>query len=471
MLLLPIDLNIFPRTRGVYIVGGSVRDLLCGRKPIDYDLAVRDHAEAFAGQFAVRIAGHVVEFGKPGLSIRRVIGGGLIFDIMPVNGASIEADLGRRDFTINAMALELSSGKLIDPNNGRNDLAAKTIRMVSPAAFEADPVRLVRAYRMAAAFESAIEPATQAAIARYANLIDRSASERIREELFKILHTAASHSQLAGMARSGLLFAILPELHPLKADRPSGPQPCDLFTQTLAAYCYLENCMNSQAAVSEAKKNRYFPDADSTRAVLIKWAALFHKIGRLRSRQSEAEGPPDHDDDAPDSAFLARQICQRLKFSKRQSDRISLLVRLHRRPLALFRRHQKNEDIERQFIRLFMEFNDALPDILLLGLAEYCGSRRAGDQAGIDFNEFIAARLRQYNQVLRPRAQLPAAVTGRDLMRHFGLKPSAAFKHILLRLEEERLAGCITSRRQAFEMVRKLLSGSPQEDPGRGQNL
>jgi tRNA nucleotidyltransferase/poly(A) polymerase len=376
---------------------------------------------------------------------------------MPVNGASIEADLGRRDFTINAMALELSSGNLIDPNKGRKDLAAKKIRMVSPEAFEADPVRLVRAYRMAAAFESAIEPATQAAIARRADLINKSACERIREELFKILHTAASHSQLAGMARSRLLFAIFPELEPLKTDRAADPQLRDLFTQTLSAYSYLENFINSQAAVPEAEANRFFPEADSSRAVLIKWAVLFHKIGRLRSREIEAEGTPDHDDNAPGSAFLARQICQRLKFSRRQSDHISLLVRLHRRPLALFRQHQQTGAIDREFIRLFMEFNDAVPDILLLGLAEFCGTRRPGDRAAADFNEFVAARIRQYNLVLRPRSQLPPPVTGRDLMRHFGMKPSAEFKYILLRLEEERLAGCITTRRQAFEVVRHLL--------------
>ncbi len=127
-------------------------------------------------------AGHVVEFGKHGHTVLRVVLADYYFDITPLNGASIEDDLQRRDFTINALALEVSTGKLIDPAGGQQDLAAKKIRMVNRDVFRKDPVRLIRAYRMAATFDFIIDKDTEAAISQDADLIRKSAAERIREE-------------------------------------------------------------------------------------------------------------------------------------------------------------------------------------------------------------------------------------------------------------------------------------------------
>ena len=191
-MILPIDTNVFPWKKGVYLVGGSIRDLLCGRTPIDYDLVVTNDPAGFARELASSTAGHVVEFGKHGHTVLRVILADYYFDITPLNGASIEDDLQRRDFTINALALEVSTGKLIDPAGGQQDLAAKKIRMVNRDVFRKDPVRLIRAYRMAATFDFIIDKDTEAAISLDADLIRSSAAERIREELFKILKSTGS---------------------------------------------------------------------------------------------------------------------------------------------------------------------------------------------------------------------------------------------------------------------------------------
>ena len=130
---------------------------------------------------------------------------------MPVNGTSIEDDLRRRDFTINAMALNVSTGTLIDRLGGQQDLAAKKVRMVSGDVFRKDPVRLIRAFRLSAEFEFTIEADTKATIRRDANLIKKSAGERIREEFFKILKQNNSYNVLSGMAHSGLMFFVIPE--------------------------------------------------------------------------------------------------------------------------------------------------------------------------------------------------------------------------------------------------------------------
>ena len=216
ILKLPFDTNIFPFNTGVYVVGGSVRDLLAGRMPHDYDLVVHQDWTNFASRLTAATGGHIVEFGKQDQKMLRVVTKDRFFDIMPVNGSSIENDLGLRDFTINAMALDVSTGNLIDPIGGQKDLAAKKVRMVSREVFRKDPVRLIRAYRMAANFDLSIDKNTRAAIAADANLIQESAGERIREELYKILQCPQSHVYLSMMDQSGLLLHIFPKFLKLK---------------------------------------------------------------------------------------------------------------------------------------------------------------------------------------------------------------------------------------------------------------
>ncbi|MCK5203391.1 MAG: hypothetical protein KAR15_05950, partial [Desulfobacterales bacterium] len=113
--MIQIDTKIFPETPGAFIVGGSIRDMLCGRSPIDYDVAVLGDPVKFARQIESSTNGHRIEIGKPGRMIIRVVSEKNIIDISKTKEASIEKDLQARDFTINAMAYDLSSHRLIDP--------------------------------------------------------------------------------------------------------------------------------------------------------------------------------------------------------------------------------------------------------------------------------------------------------------------------------------------------------------------
>jgi tRNA nucleotidyltransferase/poly(A) polymerase len=156
-----IDTKIFPKSRGAYIVGGAIRDMLCDRTPLDYDIAVLADPDAFARQVARNTNGRLVEIGKPGQEIIRVVAKETMIDISKVKGKSIDADLRARDYSINAMAYDLFSNQLIDPLGGRSDLAHKTIRMVSKGIFNQDPLRLLRAFRMAAVLQFKIESHTK----------------------------------------------------------------------------------------------------------------------------------------------------------------------------------------------------------------------------------------------------------------------------------------------------------------------
>ena len=462
-MILPIDTKIFPQQEGVYIVGGSIRDLLCARTPEDYDIAVAQDPVRFARSLAASAAGHVVELGKHGHTMLRVVTRDNFFDIMPVNGQTIESDLHQRDFTINAMALEVSSGRLLDPAGGRRDLAAKKVRMVAGDIFRQDPVRLIRAYRMAACLGFTIDKNTEAAISCDAELIRNAAGERIREELFKILKSAQSHVQLTRMAHSGLLFSLFPELLQLKKCGLNGKQPVSFFEQTLDACNHLEKLLDSRDLNLSESADQLFEDIDADRAVLLKWSVLLHNIGRPAARTVTVAGTHHFYGHAARSAAMARDICRNLRFSRRQSETIEFIIRHHLRPLFLFKARQKKVAVDRAFIRFFMKCGNCTPDILLHALAGYMGRQAAGDPAIASFSEFVSAGIDKFYAVLQPRALQPPPINGNDLIKEFGLIPSSAFKEILKYIAEEHLARHNLTREQALDLVAKLLGKEPSK--------
>ena len=159
--MIQFNKNILPRLKGVYVIGGSVRDLLLGRIPTDYDIAVTGNPEQYAKKLIAKSDGHLVRLGKPGRMIIRVISGDMIFDITSLNGTSIKENLNERDFTINAIAYDLYSEEIIDCLGGLQDLANKKVRMVSREIFKKDPARLIRAYRIGACLISKSKPKQQ----------------------------------------------------------------------------------------------------------------------------------------------------------------------------------------------------------------------------------------------------------------------------------------------------------------------
>lgn len=162
-----------------YIVGGAIRDLLLGREPLDADVACDDPLAA-----ARAVSGRVIRLGaEEHLRAYRVVLPGHVYDFAELLDHDIDRDLARRDFTVNAMAVDLAGGALLDPHGGRRDIELRAVRMVSPANFDDDPLRMLKAVRMAVRYDFEIEPATLDAIRARAPRIQESARERVTYEL------------------------------------------------------------------------------------------------------------------------------------------------------------------------------------------------------------------------------------------------------------------------------------------------
>jgi len=135
---------------GAYLVGGSVRDHILKRPPNDHDIVISGNAGAFAQKVAAGYGRRVIEIGKGEETVYRVVAEKQVYDFSSMKGASIEDDLRRRDFTINAMGYDLKSERLIDPVGGGRDLESKTIRLVSNDALNSDPLRMQRTHKRGA---------------------------------------------------------------------------------------------------------------------------------------------------------------------------------------------------------------------------------------------------------------------------------------------------------------------------------
>ena len=334
MIDFPINTKLFSDSSDIYIVGGSLRNHLLNKPIFDYDIVVSANTEVYIHKLASDLQGRVVKIGKSNQGIIRIVTPKCIFDILPLNGQSIEEDLGKRDFTINAMAYHLSSGKIIDIFGGMQDLKDKKIRMVSRQAFRNDPIRLLRAYRMAATFGFKITKETAAMIEKEAGRIRYSAGERIREELIKIMQTEKSHLQIGQMAENRLLFELVPELKALRACTQNEHHSRDVFSHTLSAYDYLEQGLNTL--------NRDFPEWShhiiqscwGKRTALLKWAMLLHDVGKPAVQTKDLNGRIHFYHHSQKGAEIAKKINDSIRLSKMENRFIDTIIRHHTRPLS-----------------------------------------------------------------------------------------------------------------------------------------
>jgi poly(A) polymerase len=456
--MINIPPHIFPNTPGAYLVGGSIRDFLLGNQPIDYDVVVSNSAEKYAHQVASNLNGRVVQIGKPGQTVVRVVSKGTIVDISPLNGKNIVEDLHNRDFTINAMAYDLANNTLLDHVDGQSDLVKKTIRMLSPRAFVKDPLRLLRAYRLATCLNFNIEPLTASVIEQNADLIQRSAGERIRDELFKMMAAKSSRASVSQMAENGLIMRIFPELE-MRFKANADTSGCRLsMERILDAYGRLEILLKNPFQILPHTLESLFDRLDKGTAALLKFSMLWHDIGVPPDHPDRLSGESTAQQYAIDSAETAKHICKRLKFSNRHTDYIILTIQNQSRPFALNAAFQRQQLPRKSMVRFFIDCRNQTPEVMLHALARCHGEGSKKNPEARAFVNFAVHLLgREYPRYLAKTATGPL-IKGHDLIHELGMKPSPVFKRVLDFVEEERLSRSEMNRAEALDLARNRIA-------------
>ncbi len=449
-----INLDFLPDCiDGVYLVGGTIRDLLAGHTPADIDLVVDGDITRTAAKIAAKIGGRVIDLGKKGFAVLRVASPDATIDITPLAHPSIEADLLQRDFTINAMAYDVKAKRLVDCTGGRADMQRKIIRMVSPAAFERDPARLVRAYRMAAVFQFSISAETQETIGNNRHLVTSVSGERVRAELFKIFNAVDSAPVMMRMAASGLLTSIFPELHPAIGCTQNRHHQFDVFDHSLRAYEELETLLSGFGARFPNLARLTDPADLSDHTAILKYAALLHDVGKPATRRVDEHGRVHFFGHAAKSADIATGISHRLRLSKKQREVSDSVIRNHIRPLFLFLASEKGTLSRRGMVRFFRRCDGLTLPIIVHTMADIVA--KADTLGGGDgrFITFCDHLFDTYIDTINRQAAVPPLINGHDLITVFGLSPSPRFKHILNLVNERRLCGELNNRDQALEWV------------------
>jgi putative nucleotidyltransferase with HDIG domain len=331
------------------------------------------------------------------------------FEVKYDASLNIEDDLVRRDFTINAMALELGTNEIIDPLRGQKDLNDHLIRMVYPESFEDDPLRMLRAVAFAARFEFDIEESTFAAMKRHAALIETVSAERIADELRKLLERAERPSvAFRLMEQTGLLEHFLPELHDcVSVDQPGGYHAYDVFEHTLRT---VDAC---------PKRFR------------VRLAALFHDINKPQTKREvdrDGETGATFYGHEMIGARTAKQIMKRLRFSNELIRQISILVERH-----MFTTDVSDKGMRRLIRRVGIPL---IFDLLDLRRADVVAQGMGGTTEDVD--EFEAAIRAELDR--RPPFSLrDLALDGGDLMRILSIDPGPKVGEILNYLLERVL--------------------------------
>ena len=460
-----------------YLVGGSVRDWLLSAKPgQDIDIAVSGDPEAIAREIAGRFGGTVVPL-SPAHGIVRVAvpaddgaeDGPWNIDVDGFTG-TIEADLARRDFSVNAMAVPLagwpSSDSLIDMFGGRADLATKTIRALGPTVFQDDPGRLMRTVRLAAQLKFRVEPGTSKLIAADAGLLASVSPERIREEFLTILSLDGAKGQIEVLDHFGLFEQVIPELQTAKGVDQPNMHYWDVWGHTMqtveAAELITKGHQNSPiyscvpwTPDSKAHFEQHATDGH-TRGTLLKLAALFHDIAKPQTKSQDETGRTRFFGHSEQGAEIAIQRLTHLRISSKGIEMVAKMVEQHLRPAGM--RDGDDWPTNRAIHRYFRDVGDVAIDTLYLSLADYLGAK------GPDVvHEEWRNHAKMVGHILHIGTSEPVSptttrlITGNDLMTHFDLQPGPEIGAVLGRVEEARSAGEIETKEQALEMAANAL--------------
>jgi len=451
------QLHGLSRIGPVYLVGGSVRDDILGRPSKDYDFAVPGSAMAFAEKVARPMGARVIEIGKDDRTVYRVVLEKEILDFSSMGGEDIEKDLKRRDFTINAMAYNLQSERLIDPVDALDDIRSKTVRLISEKAILDDPVRMVRAFRFAAVLGFAIAPETAASISRHRGLITRSAKERIRAEAMSMMEAERSFPALREMDRAGLLTQIIPELEPCRGCLQNEVHGRDVFEHAMGTYEEIESILSPPQEDGPLWPEFSVPIQayleQGSRQGLLKWAALLHDVGKPETRSVDLAGRVRFLGHEQVGAAMVRDICNRLRMSGQSRSYMTFVVRKHLLPLFLFHAFKRRSLTSKGVVRFVRRYQDDIIGLLIHSVADERAKARAGDQSICKLVSFLRGIMSTYFRDLKPKMAEPKLINGHDLIRHFNLKPSKRLGQLLQNVEEARLRGEVKTKKEAMELI------------------
>lgn len=477
--------SLLPADMPAYLVGGAVRDALLMRTTHDLDFVLlsgalkagRVVANALKGAYypldAVRQTARVILYAPDGTRE--------ILDFAVIRGEDLESDLRARDFTINAMAIDLRHPtQLLDPLGGAADLLARQLRACSPRAFSDDPVRILRGVRLAAELNLKIQPETLKIMRQSVGELERVSSERKRDELFRILDGPQPAKALRALEMLGALVYVLPELVSLKNVMLAPPVDKNVWTHTL-------DVVRNLATLLDVLDMKYKPDTAANLSMglvsmrlgryreqlaehlkssitperplrsLLFLAALFHEVAQSQIPQVD-ESAGDMIDNDIAGAQMVEERGEALHLSNDEIARLKIIVRFHRRTILLAQ--EEDPPSRRAIYRFFRDVGDVGVEISLLSLADTLATYGPAPHQDMWARHINTVRMLYEAWWEHPQEYIspPALLGGYDLIDELRLKPGLHIGQILEAIKEAQATGQVTDRDGALSLARSWLA-------------
>ncbi len=448
-----------------WLVGGAVRDAVLGGldRVTDWDVAVpgdgRLAAEAVAG--ALGGSAFPLDEDRGGW---RVAAAGCTVDVTPLRAPSIEADLGLRDFTVNALAVDLSGpGELIDPTGGLGDLAAGVLRPCSARAVADDPLRALRAYRLAAGLGFALTPDARSQIRAHGQRMASVAPERVRTEWFALLGLPGGPARLRDLLADGVLEALFPFVGGWRGLDQGSYHAYDLLEHSLRAAEQAGRLAADPAGWPEPDRLAAHLDEELeqgvTRRALLVFAALVHDIAKPETASWDGDRRRFIGHEVR-GGHLARKALERLRAGRRARAAIQRQVAAH---LRLFHLATQPSPTRRARLRYLRDLRTEAPEAVLLAVAD---ERATGPEP-----PSLPAVLRTGRDLLAlywelaDTREIPPLIRGRDLVDELGLEPGPRVGEILRALAEAEARGEVGTRADALALARRWMAVGGPDDP------
>ena len=484
----------------LYLVGGAVRDILLKRVSHDLDFALPKDAIQAARRTAKALKADFYVLDESYDTARVILsrGSGMrdVLDFAAFRGPDLDADLHGRDFTINAIAIDLRHQTILDPLGGAQDLRSRLIRACSDSSLTDDPIRIVRAVRQAAAFDFKIEAETRKAMKQAAPLLPNISPERQRDELFKILEGRHPDASLRALEVLGIFPYLLPELSAMRGCEQSSPHVYDVWEHTLSTLHHLERILaalnTAPLAAGEEPKNeggndlftglltlrlgryreqfgthfRSSLNVDRSVRALLFLAALYHDVSKPAAKFVDETKRIRFSGHDIEGAKVVSERAHTFNLSKEETERLMVIIKNHLRFhfFTTGMEGEKKGPSRKAIYRFFRDTGEGGVDLVLLGLADLRGTRESTLTQETWTAALDVARILLENYWEKPQETVapPRLISGLDILNEYKLEAGPLIGQILDAVREAQADGQVTTREQAIDFVRNWLKEKEQ---------
>jgi putative nucleotidyltransferase with HDIG domain len=482
-------IDVLPAEQEIYLVGGAVRDIFLSRPSYDLDFALPANGISTARKVANALSADFLPLDDERDTGRVIVtnedGSRIFLDFAVYRGADLLEDLRARDFTINAIAYNLRDETMIDTTEGGKDIRAKVIRACSPTSLSDDPVRILRAVRLAAALDFHIEKNTRELMKQSASQLGRISPERLRDEIFKMLGGPKPDACMRALEMLGVFPYLMPELSAMKGVTQSEPHMYDVWTHTLAALDYLDQIISALWVDYDAEKTndmftgllglrlgryreqiaKHFAEplnVDRELRSLLFFAALYHDVGKPETKTVEESGRVRFFDHDEKSAEVAAERLRSFNVSNDEAERVQVIIKNHMRIHAFADRLEKAKQTpsRKAIYHFFRDSGKAGIDLVLLALADVRATHAHAltIETWTVYLDIVRILLENYYEKPEEVISPPRLLDGNQLMKELGIKSGPVVGQLLESIRENQAAGKIETLGQALAFAREELA-------------